>query len=254
MNILKALLIILFCLTLSSCATLHMVSFGISALSYSFTGKSVTDHVISEVSSQDCALHRLILGQQPCLDNQQDFYAVLNAPDPQVLTPEAKWRTNDTPTNNTQYFATNQQEKPRNLGLQQGKHRQVALEDIHTFSALDFNLQELESLAQSVPNETLNSADNFYQRLIPVSDIPKLYAVVGTFSQRVYAQTRQHEYQHHQAHLVTNGQRYQVVIGPLNADQYSDFVALDHKEPPWRTRLCQDLTPAPCDAAMLASR
>ena len=101
MKTLKVGAIALMCITLCSCATLHMVSLGISTLSYSITGKSVTDHVISEITTQDCALRRIVLGEQACLDGSEDYIAVLNAPLNNQLIPDPKWQTlNDNVPNN----------------------------------------------------------------------------------------------------------------------------------------------------------
>ncbi|MBE0364139.1 hypothetical protein PULV_a1708 [Pseudoalteromonas ulvae UL12] len=251
MKTLKVGAIALMCITLCSCATLHMVSIGISTLSYSITGKSVTDHVISQVTSQDCALHRLILGQQACFDNQQDYIAVLNSPDSAGLKAEAKWRLSEANSTNNQHLDTHKIDKPANLSLQQHQHRPITLEEITSFTAMDFSDELLESLDDSVAD---SHNESFYARLIPAEEIPRLYAVVGTFKQLRYAQTRQAEYRQHQAQLLTKGSRYQVVIGPLTAQQYTEFAALEHKDSPWRTRLCHNLTPAPCDSTMLASR
>ena len=255
MKPLKIVIIITGSVLLSSCATLQVMSFGISALSYTFTGKSVTDHVISEITTQDCALHRIVLGEQACLDGSEDYIAVLNAPVNNQLIPEPKWQTlNDNAPNNHPHT------KQANLSQQQSASSRITVEEISLFTPQTLQHTSLtartanSSAPQHLASKRAPLEESFYDRIIPTDQVPKLYAVVGTFTQRVYAQTRQHEYQHHQAHLVTNGQRYQVVIGPLSGQQYTEFAALEHKEPPWRTRLCQDLTPAPCNTAMLASR
>lgn len=60
-------LIVLF--ALSGCATLTIASFGLSSLSYITTGKSLSDHAISAVSEQDCAMHRFIFDENVCRKN-----------------------------------------------------------------------------------------------------------------------------------------------------------------------------------------
>lgn len=57
-------LIIIFLLT--GCATLKIVSLGISGISYLTTGKSLSDHAISVMTEQDCALHRVVLDEMVC--------------------------------------------------------------------------------------------------------------------------------------------------------------------------------------------
>ena len=57
-------LIIIFLLT--GCATLKLVSLGISSISYLTTGKSLSDHAISVMAEQDCALHRVVLDEMVC--------------------------------------------------------------------------------------------------------------------------------------------------------------------------------------------
>ncbi|MFT4929181.1 MAG: hypothetical protein ACI8WB_005311 [Phenylobacterium sp.] len=59
-------LIIASALLLSGCATLQLVSFGISTISYVVSGKSISDHAISKVMGQDCALHRIVMTADVC--------------------------------------------------------------------------------------------------------------------------------------------------------------------------------------------
>jgi hypothetical protein len=51
---------------LTGCATLKLVSLGISGISYLTTGKSLSDHAISVMTEQDCALHRVVLDEMVC--------------------------------------------------------------------------------------------------------------------------------------------------------------------------------------------
>jgi len=51
---------------LSGCATLKLVSLGISGISYLTTGKSLSDHAISAMTEQDCALHRMVFDEMVC--------------------------------------------------------------------------------------------------------------------------------------------------------------------------------------------
>ncbi len=54
---------------LSGCAIpipLQIASWAASGLSYVTTGKSMSDHAVSAVASQDCAVHRIVLGLSMC--------------------------------------------------------------------------------------------------------------------------------------------------------------------------------------------
>ena len=63
MKMLPLTLVVVATTSVTSCATLELVTFGITGISYVATGKSLTDHAISTVMSQDCALYRIIIGQ-----------------------------------------------------------------------------------------------------------------------------------------------------------------------------------------------
>ena len=65
-------LVIVGCLSLSGCATLELVSFGATGISYMVTGKSLSDHAISAVMQKDCALYRTVIGEQTCVDYQDE--------------------------------------------------------------------------------------------------------------------------------------------------------------------------------------
>lgn len=58
---------------LSGCATLQLISFGVSGISYAVSGKSISDHAISKVMKKDCALHRIVFGENACLDPQNQL-------------------------------------------------------------------------------------------------------------------------------------------------------------------------------------
>jgi len=62
----KICLYIVIMLLLTGCATLQLVSLGISGMSYLTTGKSLSDHAISIMAEQDCALHRVVLDEMVC--------------------------------------------------------------------------------------------------------------------------------------------------------------------------------------------
>ena len=45
---------------------LQIASWAASGLSYATTGKSISDHAVSAVAEQDCAMHRIALGKEIC--------------------------------------------------------------------------------------------------------------------------------------------------------------------------------------------
>jgi len=56
-------------LFLSACALpvpIQIASWAASGISYLATGKSVSDHALSAVASEDCAVHRVVLGEHIC--------------------------------------------------------------------------------------------------------------------------------------------------------------------------------------------
>jgi hypothetical protein len=61
---------VLFCTALAGCAfvppAVSAVSFAADAVSYAFSGKSVSDHGLSMVMKQDCAMLKLVEGEAIC--------------------------------------------------------------------------------------------------------------------------------------------------------------------------------------------
>ena len=59
----------LLCLSASACAlppAVAIASYAADGVSFIATGKSVTDHAVSAVAQQDCALYRVLLGSDIC--------------------------------------------------------------------------------------------------------------------------------------------------------------------------------------------
>ena len=79
--------IVLIGIGLSGCAIpipLQIASWAASGISYVTTGKSMSDHAVSAVASQDCAVHRLVLGRSMCEafvdESEGTAVAQVNAP------------------------------------------------------------------------------------------------------------------------------------------------------------------------------
>lgn len=67
MRLIRCLSLIVVILSVSGCATLNLVSFGASGISYLVSGKSLSDHVVSAMKKEDCAMHRVLKGQKTCI-------------------------------------------------------------------------------------------------------------------------------------------------------------------------------------------
>ena len=61
----KTLIVIFLAITLGGCIPLP-ISLGVSGWSYLVSGKSPTDHLISQTINQDCKILRLAVGKEPC--------------------------------------------------------------------------------------------------------------------------------------------------------------------------------------------
>ena len=71
----RFLLIGFVCLAVTGCAlpvSVQIASWAASGLSYVTTGRSVSDHAVSAVASRDCALHRIILGEEICVNTNDE--------------------------------------------------------------------------------------------------------------------------------------------------------------------------------------
>ncbi|MEW6982914.1 SPOR domain-containing protein [Colwelliaceae bacterium 6471] len=85
---------VLFGLVISSsgCATLQLASLTFTSVSYMVSGKSMSDHVISAVRHQDCAMHRALMNQQVC-------HTITNQPERLLAkSPISDQEINDTPS------------------------------------------------------------------------------------------------------------------------------------------------------------
>ena len=86
-------------LLLSACGlppALSVASWALDGVSYLASGKSVTDHAISEVAQQDCALFRVVQGREICEANPDDTQT---AEGPQIMVAAApdgdNWQGSD---------------------------------------------------------------------------------------------------------------------------------------------------------------
>lgn len=85
---------VLFGLVISSsgCASLQLASLTFTSVSYMISGKSMSDHVISAVRHQDCAMHRALINQQVC-------HSITNQPETLLAKlPTSNQEVNETPS------------------------------------------------------------------------------------------------------------------------------------------------------------
>ena len=74
----RALCLILCAVALRNCVTIvavppiiQYVSVAATVVSYATTGKGTSDHVISAITEQDCALHRMLIEEEICFERSQ---------------------------------------------------------------------------------------------------------------------------------------------------------------------------------------
>lgn len=90
-------------LSLSGCGlvaippALTVASYAVDGVSYLVSGKSLTDHAVSEVAGADCAMWRLIKAQNPCLNDEGEaetlvaFEGEPYDPPPHMNEPDFDW-------------------------------------------------------------------------------------------------------------------------------------------------------------------
>lgn len=72
---------------------LQIASWAASGFSYAATGKSLSDHAVSAVAHEDCALHRIALGKDICVPIESDGTALAkNSAAPKAAEPTSRLR------------------------------------------------------------------------------------------------------------------------------------------------------------------
>lgn len=215
----KLLLLVGMSICLSGCV-LTMEMMAISGLSYLTTGKSVSDNAYSLVTNQDCALHRIILGDPLCVGDvseQNNSLIVSTA----VIT--------STPAIPITIQATSDQ----NRDLSQ---------DINMYSS------ELGLVDYSLTTTSENQSSNEYQPF-------HKFTVVGSFNNYQYAKERKEKYLHFKAQIIktppSSITKYQVVVGPIESETFVVELPImvgDETQLPWDIELCiNGMTPPPCN-------
>lgn len=85
-----------FTLLLSGCAlpvSVQIASFAATGFSYATTGKGISDHAVSAMAEQDCAMHRIALGEEMCSETD-DKGSVVVENSPATAAPTAEQSAN----------------------------------------------------------------------------------------------------------------------------------------------------------------
>lgn len=269
---------------LTACASLELSA--VSGIAYLITGKSLSDHALSQVAQKDCALHRFLLSQSICSD--KDSNQPLDAQEPDVLLAQ----TSETPASEAvatpieSELALSGQKAfsvQEALSEQEAFSEQIAQSDISVTFADSLSLpQEASSDAQeSSYNNDLVAALNTTLDAINTAEAPQkaqesqgsvdhlpidslspamanheqtsLFAVLGSFNTLAYAQTRQHYYRNLDARIIpvndTPNINYRVIM-PIEdkADlQYLEQLVAPENHAAWSIELCgNSFAPPPC--------
>ena len=209
---------------------LQIASWAASGFSYAATGKSLSDHAVSAVTHEDCALHRIALGKDICVPIETDGTALAkNSPASKASEPTNRLR-----------------DSMIALAESSDNDLQPASKDPGTAKPLDKAL-----LAMA---ETLNGIDRVAgTETVAQRDAPAHYLVIGRY--RALEEAENVRIRH--AALGTkirmvleNGALlYQVTAGPFTRPTAQDMEARLEKfgQHARIAQLCSDgVTPAPC--------
>jgi hypothetical protein len=264
------------CLVLSGCASLRLLSFGASGISYAVSGKSISDHAISTVMEQDCSLHRVVMEENVC--SERDGNGILRSARPRAkqqvasVSNEAHWQVL---TKNTKAIV-----EP-NLKPNPIKRKYVSTispdETVRQLMAANNNKGEVEigvarpfennvGLVVKISNKGPINKKPVNRKPVnkkPIDKGPLLFAVLGSFNELKYARDNLREHPDLNAQIITNpttaiangATRYRVVSGPMSEQDFNHNLGRNGDKQAyhaWRLRLCGDsLLPPPCTAPML---
>lgn len=250
------------CLVLSGCASLQLLSFGASSISYAVSGKSISDHAISTVMEQDCALHRVVMDETVCTERDsngilrsarpganQQVASVSNEAHWQVLARKTKATVEPNPIKRKYVSTISPDETVRQLMATNNNNGEVEIGVARPFES-HVGLVVKSSEIGPIYKETNNKG-------------PLLFAVLGSFNELQYATDNLREHPDLNAQIITNpaaaiakgATLYRVVAGPMSEQDFNHKLGRDGDKQAyhaWRLRLCGDsLLPPPCTAPML---
>ena len=226
---------------LPGCATLSIVTFGMSGISYIATGKSLSDHALSTMKEQDCALHRVIFDEIMCHENSDGIE-----------------------TNGKMILA-------KNMGQQENHQAMNSLSRVKIVeTAITKPSSNIIKSASSIEESNVSSSFSRGKQLIKNQqkhyieqwhNVAK-YKVIGSFNNKFNAINLANLYPEGEAMVITNektsteqltkvyGAKYRVVLTPYFANAQpieATEIAKTLKSPYWMLSLCtKTLSPPPC--------
>ncbi len=200
----------------------------ISGISYIATGKSLSDNAFSLVTNKDCALHRIIINEVICVENEPSTNDTDNE---LMLASNETTDTIETVATTAKSIIEPAQEITSNVSS-------VVLSALAPVSMSDFAVMIEPPKVKSIEH---SSAQTF--------------AVVGSFNNYQYALRRNEKYLNFNTQIIENKAdsttKYRVVVGPY---KHHDFITQlpvmvgAETQLPWEIDLCiNDMSPPPCN-------
>ena len=241
------------CICLNGCA-LTMEMMAISGISYLATGKSLSDNAFSLLTKQDCAVHRMILGEPLCEKNT----AITNEKITSLMAITDKMATTAAHTSTVQTTA----KKPGETVLVRTE-QPTAVTSARALQALAIQPTPDPTWVSDLDLEMRAAVLNMNDFSVPVEYSKPLsnqdhsaekFAVVGSFNSYKYALHRSEKYQRYNTQIIKNPRnyptKYRVVVGPIKNEAYTvELPVLVGAETqlPWEIELCiSDMSPPPC--------
>jgi hypothetical protein len=260
---------------ISGCATLELLSFGASGVSYIVSGKSLSDNFISVLIDKDCALHRIVLGEQICFasDATDTMIAAQQQPAPYMahvsqanLPLTIDEQITEQGDDNIialveQELASNIAIKPVPESLNRDQNtapvavaRAVIAQNTIAQNFATNNLVEQQTAKNMALMDELQVTNELSL------EQEQVYVVIGSFNQLKFAEERKLAYLGLHAEVISNTNsdktHYRVVVGPFsNMGNESSLKQLPELEKfnPWRLTLCASTMSAPpCKDTMVA--
>ena len=200
----------------------------ISGISYIATGKSLSDNAFSLVTNKDCALHRIIINEVICVENEPSTNDTDNE---LMLASNETTDTIETVATTAKSIIEPAQEITSNVSS-------VVLSALAPVSMSDFAVMIEPSKVKSIEH---SSAQTF--------------AVVGSFNNYQYALRRNEKYLNFNTQIIENKAdsttKYRVVVGPYKHHNFITQLPVmvgAETQLPWEIDLCiNDMSPPPCN-------
>ena len=260
--LIRLLSIFCFIIFITGCATLELLSLGVSGVSYIVSGKSLSDNIVSAMIDEDCALHRLVLGEQICFASG-DAGTMIAAQ--QAKTPYLAHvsQVNLQLKIDEDIVGLGDNQVINDVEIALAKHTDIAALDKSQVSeragpplAIGKAAIAPGVLRQEVA-KNMTLIDGLMANNALSSQQAQVYVVIGSFNQLKFAQERQLAYLNLNAEVIINNSnsqktQYRVVVGPFtnmeNEAALAQLLPALEKFQPWRIKLCaRSLSAPPCD-------